>query len=102
MGEHDAERGVHVEGLGLLVGARAPLGGIAHVADARAAGQVAHVAGAEDVPHETHGLVHVKLQAVERGDARGVLAAMLKQQQSVIEPLVDRFVGDESDNAAHG
>ena len=34
-------------------------------------------------------------------DARGVLPAVLQQQQAVVEQLVDRRVRDDADDSAH-
>ncbi len=55
-------------------------GGIAHMADARAAGEPAHdlvlVEIAGDMPHRA---VRVEMLAIERCDTRGFLAAMLKR-----------------------
>jgi hypothetical protein len=99
--EHDPEGGVHVEGLRLLVRARAPLRRVANLAHAHRASQVAHVARAEDVAHEAHRLVHVEGQPVQRRDARRILTTVLQEQKRVVETLVDRFTGHDGNNTAH-
>src|SRR5690606_26605601 len=49
------------------------------------------------------GLRHVHdAVGLRGGDARGVLPAMLQQQQGVVDVLVDRAACDHSDDAAHG
>ena len=71
------------------------------MADARVAHQVAHVAGAEHVLHESRAFVHVEDRAFARDDACGVLPAMLQQQQRVVQQLVDGRVRDDADDSAH-
>ena len=100
--EHDAERRVHVERLGLFFARRGTGRRIAHLADAGGAGQAAHVARAEHVAHHAVGLVHVEIAAVRRGNAGCILTAVLQQQQAVIEQLVDRGLGNYAYDAAHG
>jgi hypothetical protein len=100
--EHDAERRVHVERLSLFLTGAGARRGITHLADAARAGQRAHVAGAEHVAHQAVRLEHVEVIAVRGGDARRVLAAMLQEQQAVIEQLVDRPASDDSDDSTHG
>ena len=41
-------------------------------------------------------------QAVAQSDARRILTAMLQKEQRVIEALINRFIGKEGNNAAHG
>ena len=100
--EHDAEGRVDVEGLRLLFAVGVAGGRVAHLAQADAAGQRAHVAGAEDVAHHAARLVHEAARALHRDDARGVLPAVLQQQQRVVDQLVDGRLGDDADDAAHG
>ena len=47
-------------------------------------------------------LVHVERVALGRDDARRVLAAVLQQQQPVVEELIDGRTGDDAENPAHG
>lgn len=102
VGEHDAERRVDVERLGLFLAGAGAGGGIAHLAHARGTRQGAHVARAEYVAHQAMRLVHIELVALRRRDARGVLPAMLQQQQAVIEQLVDRPAPDDPYDSTHG
>ena len=46
--------------------------------------------------------MNVELQTVERRDARCILTAMLQKKQRVVEALINRFIGKEGNNAAHG
>ena len=100
--EHDAVRRIDVKGLRLLIRTRTALRRVAHVTDADIARQITHVARTEDVAHQAHGLMNVELQTVERRDARRILAAMLQKEQRVVEALINRFIGKEGNNAAHG
>jgi len=102
VGQHDAERGVDVERLGLFFAGAGAGGGVADLADAGRAGQRAHVARAEHVAHQAVRLVHIELVALRRRNARGVLPAMLQQQQAVIEQLVDRPAPDDPYDSTHG
>jgi hypothetical protein len=99
--QRDAERRVHVEGLRLFLAVGIAGGGVAHLAQARGAGQRAHVAGAEHVAHHALGLVHEDLAALQGDDAGRVLAAMLQQQQRVVDQLVDRALADDPNDSAH-
>ena len=100
--EDDAERRVHVERLRFFLARRGTGRRIAHLADAHVARQAAHVARAEHVAHHAVGLVHVEIVAVRRGDAGGVLTAMLQEQQAVIDQLIDGALGNYTYDAAHG
>jgi hypothetical protein len=42
------------------------------------------------------------LRALHGDDAGRVLPAVLQQQQRVVDQLVDRRFGDDTDDAAHG
>jgi len=46
--------------------------------------------------------VHVELAPLLRDDARRILAAVLQQQQAVIDELVDGGFADDADYPAHG
>jgi hypothetical protein len=101
MSEDDPERRVDVERLSFgRVACRAG-GRVAAVRDADVARQRAHVARAEYVAHHAVALLHVKGLALAGNDASGVLAAMLQQQQPVVEQLVDGRTRDDSENATH-
>ncbi|MNI32218.1 hypothetical protein D3C73_861240 [compost metagenome] len=102
VGKHDAERGVDVERLGLFLAGAGARSGIADLADAGRTGQRPHVARTENVAHQAVSLVHIELVALRRRDARGVLPAMLQQQQAVIEQLVDRPAPDDPYDSTHG
>jgi hypothetical protein len=100
--ERDPERRVHVERLRFELGRRAARGRIAAMPDAEVSGEVAHVARAEDVADVAGALVQVERRPVARDDARGILSAVLQQQQGVVEHLVDRRVRDDADDSTHG
>jgi hypothetical protein len=101
VGERDAERRVDVERLRLELGERRSGGRIAAVRDAGVAREVAHVARAEHVAHVARPLEHVEDGPFTRDDAGCVLAAVLQQQQAVVEQLVDRRVRHDADDPAH-
>ena len=63
--------------------------------------QRAHVARAERLAHLPARLRHVEDGAVGGGDAGRVLAAVLQQEQAVVDLLVDGLGGDDADDAAH-
>jgi len=71
------------------------------VAQAHFALQPHHVARMEDVADQAESLAHEQAAAAAGHDARGVLAAMLQQRQTVIEHLVDGPVADNADDSAH-
>ena len=58
--------------------------------DTGVAEQDPHVPGPEHVAHQAIALVHGELPAVRGDDAGRILAAMLQQQQAIVEQLVDR------------
>ena len=99
--KRNAERRIHVEGLALVGRRCVALRRITHVADADAARQIAHVARAKDVAHEAEPLEEVKLKAVERCNAGGVLPAVLKQMKRVVDALIDRRIGHQANDPAH-
>ena len=93
---------VDVERLRLgRVGRRAG-GRVAAMGDADVARQRAHVARAEHVAHHAGALVHVEGVVLAGDDARRVLAAVLQEQQPVVEQLVDGRASDDSEDPAHG
>ncbi len=101
VGQHQAERGIHVERLGLGGIMGRARGGIAHMGDAPIALQVPHVARAKHVAHQTGPLVHAKTPRIRGGDSRGVLAAVLEHLQAIVEQLVHGGSGDHPKNSAH-
>ena len=102
VGKGDAERRIDIEGLRFEVGRRRSRRRIPAVPDPGVAHEVAHVARAEHVAHVPAALVHVKYRTFAGHDARRVLAAVLQQQQTVVQQLVDRRVRDRADDATHG
>ena len=100
--EHDAERRIHVQRLRFRRILSRAGGGIAAVCDADVAEQLAHVACAEHVAHEAAALVHVKRAALGGYDPGRILPAMLQHQQAVVEQLIDRRLGDDTDDSTHG
>ena len=99
--EDDPKRGVDIERLCLSGVERRARGGIAAVPDPGAAGKRAHVPGAKHVAHHPGPLVHVKRLVFRRDDPGCVLAAVLQQQQPVVQQLIDRRLRHDSENAAH-
>ena len=93
---------VDVEGLGLFFTEGVACGRVAHLAQANVAWQGAHVARAKNVAHHPLGFVHVELVALLCDDARRVLAAVLQEQQGVVDQLVDRCAVDNADDSTHG
>ena len=72
------------------------------MADAGAAAQRAHVAGAEDVGDLAVRLVHGEDAVVACGDACGLLAAVLQQEQRIVDGLISRGVRQHAGDATHG
>ena len=68
--------------------------------DADTAPEGIHVARLEDVAHQPVGLALVNLQ-IAGEDARGVLPAMLKRGEGVVQVLIDVSPADDTDNSAH-
>ena len=101
VGQGDAERCVHVERLRFFL-ARRTGGRVAAVTDAGVPLQRTHVTGAEHVTHQAVGLVHREHAAVIGCNARRILAAVLQQQQCVVQELVDGSLRDDADDATHG
>ena len=98
--ETDAVRRIDVKRLGLRR-TRAARRRIADMANTDVAAQSHHVAGAEHVAHETVGLALLQAFLAPSDDTGAVLTAMLHDGQGVIDRLVDRFLTDYSNNAAH-
>ena len=98
--ERDAIGRIHIERLGLGRGGAAR-GGVAHMADAHIALEVQHVAGVKDIAHQPVVFAQIQLAAVTGDHAGGVLAAVLEHGQAVVNGLVDRLPGHDTDYAAH-
>ena len=82
---------------------RGALGRVAHMTEADLAEERAHVARAERLPHLAARLVLVHhTVALGGGDARGVLAAVLQEEEGVVDLLVDGPAAHHSDDSAHG
>src|SRR5213078_1204250 len=89
--EHDAVRGVDVEGLRLFFARRRALGRIPDVPQAYLAEERPHVSGAERLTHLALRLRDVEdAAALRRGDAGRVLPAVLQEEQRVVDLLVGR------------
>ena len=92
---------VNQERLGVFRAA-ATDGRVAHVPDADVAGEPLHVATSEDVANQPVAFFHVKT-AVERHEACGVLATVLKADESFIQLTCDvATVRRDADESAHG
>ncbi|GAB2874228.1 hypothetical protein GCM10027277_49330 [Pseudoduganella ginsengisoli] len=72
------------------------------MADAGASAQGAHVAGSEYIGDKTVRLVHGENAVIVCGDACRLLAAVLQQEQCIVENLISRGVRKHADNATHG
>ena len=94
MHQHNAKRRVDVKRLGLFFAKRIAGRGVAHLPQAAVAGQGPHVAGAKHVFDHALGLVHKKLALLLGHDAGCILAAMLQQQQTVVNRLIHRRLTD--------
>ena len=60
--------------------------------NAGAAGQIAHIAGAEHIAHHAFAFVHMKHIALNGDNARRILAAVLQHLQAVVKQLVYRLM----------
>ena len=99
--ERNAVGRIDVQGLGLAA-ALGPGGRIAAVADADTAAQGQHVFALEHVLDEPVALVQSQARAVNGGDARRVLAAMLEHGQGIVESRCDFGFADDSNDSTHG
>ena len=99
--QHNAKGRIDIKRLGLFLAKSIACGRIAHLAQATVTRQRAHVAGAKYIFDHALGLVHEKLVFLLRHDARCILAAVLQQQQSVINELVDWSVADNAYDSTH-
>jgi hypothetical protein len=94
--ERDAERRIDVERLRLELRRRAAGGRIAAVADPRLPTRSRMLRVRKTSRHVAAALVQVEGLPVARDDARRVLAAVLQQQEAVVQHLVDRRVSDDA------
>ena len=69
--------------------------------DAYIALQAAHMARLEHILHQPIVFVHVKGVAIASDDTSGILAAMLQNQQPVIEQLINWILANYTNNSAH-
>ena len=98
--EADAERRIDVERLGLVLGRRARRR-VAHVADSHVARQLEHMPPLKDVANEAILLAHVYAPVLGGYDPGSVLATVLQDGQGIIDGLVDRALGNDSDDSTH-
>jgi hypothetical protein len=101
VGEGQSERRIDVEGLCLLAVGRGAGSGIADMCNAGGTRQSPHVAGPEDVPHEAVAFLHRERAAGAGRDAGCILAAVLEQQETVVQHLVDRSPCNDAENSTH-
>ncbi|EPR71626.1 hypothetical protein ADICYQ_0188 [Cyclobacterium qasimii M12-11B] len=87
--------------MGFLLIEGIALGGVTHMPETGGADEVAHVPSAVRLTHLAIGFLQVQGAAIGSGDSRGVLAAVLQQQECVVDLLVDGLRRDDTDNAAH-
>jgi hypothetical protein len=71
------------------------------VADADVAAQLLHVPLHEHVADESVFLARTECAVPVGHDPGGILAAMLQDHQRVIQPLIDRLMTDDADDATH-
>ena len=99
--QHNAKRCIHVERLCLFLAEGIARRGVTHLTQAAVAGQSTHVAGAKHIFDHALGLVHEKLAPLLGNDTYSILAAVLQQQQRVINQLIDRGATNDTDNSTH-
>jgi hypothetical protein len=100
VGEDDAVRGVHVEGLGF--GDRSTTGGgVTDVSDAGVAEQAGHVDVVEDLGDEAVAFFEVKAILPGGGNTGGVLSAMLEHGQGLVHCLTGWAMAEKPDDTAH-
>ena len=71
------------------------------MADTDVARQPQHVLTLEHVLHQAVILALTQSAVVVGHDARRILTAVLKHDQRIVDGLIDRFITDYSDDAAH-
>lgn len=102
VGKRDAERCIHIEWLCFFfilgrTGCR-----VTDMADTAVSGQRAHIPGTENVSDQTVCLEHRELAVTAGGNTGSVLTAMLQKLQCIIDQLVDRCLGNNTNDATHG
>ena len=100
VGQRDAPGRTGVEGLRFVRAGRTSRR-VAAVADAHAAGEFLNAARGEHVADEPGALVQTEARTVDRGDAGGVLPAVLKDGEPVVQPGRDVTAADDADDSAH-
>ena len=102
MGECNAERGIDVKRLRFLL----VLGGtgcrITDMADSAGSRESAHVTGTENVPDQTVRLEHGEFAVIAGCDTCSILTTMLQELQCIVNQLVDRGLGNDTNDATHG
>ncbi|EAU66753.1 hypothetical protein STIAU_2398 [Stigmatella aurantiaca DW4/3-1] len=98
---HLPARILHAQGLGILELAAAR-GGVAHVADGRAAQQLLQGGRGEDVRHQPHLPVEAQRVPIRRDNARRFLPAVLQRMQAQVGQVGGLGMTDDSEDAAHG
>src|SRR5690606_41634210 len=88
MNKSDAKRRIHIKRLSLVDAVAGTRRWVTNLAQTAVARQRAHIAGTEDVAHESVRLVHIEELLMRGGNARRILTAMLQQQQAVVNQLV--------------
>ena len=96
----DAIGRVDVERL-RLGGAGAAGGGIAHVGDAHVADQVLHVPLLEDIADQAVVFAQEEFTVQAGDDTGGILTAMLKDGERVVQRLVDVRLAHDTYDATH-
>ena len=99
--KREAVRRIDIERLGFR-GGIASGSRITHVADTHIALESDHVSGVEYVPHEAVVLAQINPFAVAGNDSSCVLAPVLQYRQPVVNGLVNRPLGQNTDDSAHG
>ncbi len=101
MHQHDAKGRVHIERLRLFLAEGIARCGVTHLPQAAIAQQAAHIARAKHILHHALGLVHEELAILLRNNACSILPAMLKQQQGVVNQLIDRRMTHHAHDSTH-
>ncbi len=100
--ENDAEWRVYIEWLRFFFTGRRAGRRITDLTNTRIARQRTHVARTKHVAYQAVGLVHAKRVTGVGCNTRSILSAMLKQQQRIVDQLVDGTMRNDADYATHG